>query len=108
MLPGEWWTGGLPVGRDHAESDRGQCQRNERPSFLERHRNPLDTFAASGGLGEVKKRPADLTRSYQRIQPSLPDAPHGNGHLLLALGLTMDSSAVLAEVVKRGGGRIVL
>ena len=47
-------------------------------------------------------------RRGQKGEGLLPDTPHGNSHLLLALGLTMECSAVLAEVVKGGGSRIVL
>ena len=40
-------------------------------------------------------------------QQSLPDAAYGNGHLLLALRLTMKSLSILAEVIKRGAVWIV-
>ena len=36
------------------------------------------------------------------------DTPYGNSHVLLALGLAMESSSVSAEVVKRGATRIVV
>jgi hypothetical protein len=52
-----------------------------------------------------------LSPSWRRIgvhfERSLPDATHGNGHVLLALGLTIDRLTALAEVIQRGGDRIV-
>ena len=41
-------------------------------------------------------------------QRSPPDTPDGDSHLLLALGLTMESSPAFAEVVIRRAARIVV
>src|SRR5439155_24776235 len=41
------------------------------------------------------------------FERSLPDATHGNCHLLLALGPTVERLTAFAEVIERCGGRIV-
>src|SRR5215471_18782571 len=42
------------------------------------------------------------------FERSLPDATHGNCHLLLALGPTIERLTAFAEVIERCGDRIVL
>jgi hypothetical protein len=60
-------------------------------------------------LGVYSRRPGPAC-----LQPPLlpsaftPDTPDGDSHLLLALGLTMESAPVLAEVVKWGAGLVVV
>lgn len=74
------------------------------PSPAETSRPPIATARPATGNSEgTFGRQSDTGH-----EPLLPHTPHGNGHLLVALGPTMERSAALAEVVKRSGGRIVV
>ena len=46
-------------------------------------------------------------RSRGSICAVTPDATHGNRHLLLALGLTIERLTAFAEVIERRGDQIV-
>ena len=56
-------------------------------------------------LRECVSRRLDL--ADPDFERSLPDATHGNCHLLLALGLTIERLTAFAEVIERCGDRIV-
>ena len=51
--------------------------------------------------------PLRLDLAGPNFERSLPDATHGNCHLLLALGPTIERLTAFAEVIERCGDRIV-
>jgi hypothetical protein len=51
--------------------------------------------------------PLRLDLAGPNFERSLPDATHGNCHLLLALGSTIERLTAFAEVIERCGDRIV-
>src|SRR5687768_13810292 len=50
----------------------------------------------------------DHRTSYPTALSGRSDAPHRDGHLLLALRLPIERLTAFAEVIERGGARIVL
>src|SRR5688572_26313938 len=54
-----------------------------------------------------RRRPISSRQEPVRPERSLPDATHGNCHLLLPLGLTIERLTAFAEVIERCRDRIV-
>ena len=56
----------------------------------------------------VKEAVIDAKNEIPQEEASLPDAPDGNCHLLLALGLTIEPLTAFAEVIERCAVQIVV
>jgi hypothetical protein len=77
-------------------------------SSIRSFRTPIVIKQWRADSQEAGTRLSTFEVTQQGVARSLPDTPNGDCHLLLALGLTVESLPVLAEVVIRGAARIVV
>lgn len=93
-------------GSVETETDRQFTQSVQSP---QRFINPVPTRES---LAQLRRSRSGRLSGWcsgadPNLERSLPDATHGNGHLLLALGSTIERLTAFAEVIERCGDRIV-